>query len=95
MIVCLQIPQLVEAPLRWQGADRKLGFKGLLLGVGSPDEGHVLMGLDVGQLVQTDPIPEPGLGGGGRCVLCVAHLKVHVQGVNVLDVVENNLRETL
>ena len=76
MIVCLQIPQLVETPLLGQGADRKLGFKGLLLGNGSPVKGHVFMGLDVGQLVQTDPVPEPGLSGGGQCV---AYLKVQVQ----------------
>ena len=51
------------------------------------------MRLQIGQLVQTDPVPVSGLDEGGQCV---AQLKVQVKRVAVLDVIKNNLaRPTL
>ena len=51
------------------------------------------MWLQIGQLVQTDPVPVSWLDEGGQCV---AQLKVQVKRVAVLDVIKNNLaRPTL
>ena len=46
------------------------------------------MGLEIGQLVQTDPVSVSGLDEGCQGV---AQLKVQVKGVTVLDIIENDL----